>query len=138
KQKEMNRRSEGGGGGSCIAIRTTTTPSTSRFFYNTSSSDPTTSGGPTWMRKGIPCEERLRRLKNRTKVYFDPTRLEHQISFQHLIRKQGAKGAAWEYPFAVAGLNITFMLMKMLDLDANKPRTLVSAVFVHMLSGKNA
>ncbi|XP_035836499.1 ELMO domain-containing protein B isoform X2 [Helianthus annuus] len=182
----MNRRSEGGG--SCIAI------------------DPATSGGPTWIRKGLPCvcfkkkgnyaricvnEERLRRLKNRTKVYFDPTRLEHQealrvlwsstfpdqeldglisdqwkkmgwqgkdpstdfrgagfislenllffaktfsISFQHLIKKQGAKGPAWEYPFAVAGLNITFMLMKMLDLDANKPRTLVSAVFVHMLS----
>ncbi|XP_076894635.1 uncharacterized protein LOC143546988 [Bidens hawaiensis] len=206
----MNRRSEGG---SCIAaIRTTTTPSTSRFHHASSapssSSDPATSGGSTWMRKGLPCvcfkrkghyaricmnEERLRRLKNRTKVYFDSTLLEHQealrvlwsstfpyqeldglisdqwkkmgwqgkdpstdfrgagfislenllffaktfsISFQRLIRKQGAKGAAWEYPFAVAGLNITFMLMKMLDLDANKPRTLVSAVFVHILSGK--
>ena len=45
---------------------------------------------------------------------------ELQISFQHLIRKQGARGAAWEYPFAVAGLNITFMLVKMLDLDASK------------------
>ncbi|GKB94964.1 ELMO domain-containing protein C isoform X2 [Tanacetum coccineum] len=60
------------------------------------------------------------------------------ISFQHLIRKQGARGAAWEYPFAVAGLNITFMLVKMLDLDATKPRTLVSAVFVHLLSDFDA
>nr|XP_043611932.1 ELMO domain-containing protein A isoform X2 [Erigeron canadensis]XP_043611935.1 ELMO domain-containing protein A isoform X2 [Erigeron canadensis] len=136
-------------------------------------------------------EERLRRLKNRTKVYFDSTRLEHQealrvlwsstfpneelddlisdqwkkmgwqgkdpstdfrgagfislenllffaktfsLSFQCLIQKQGSMGAAWEYPFAVAGVNITFMLIKMLDLDATKPRTLVSAVFIHMLS----
>ncbi|PWA89929.1 ELMO domain-containing protein C [Artemisia annua] len=176
--------------------------------------DPATCCAHTWMRKGLPCvcfqkkgsyaricmnvtplqEERLTRLKNRTKVYFDSTRLEHQealsvlwsatfpdqkldgliseqwknmgwqgkdpstdfrgagfislenllffaktfsISFQHLIRKQGARGAAWEYPFAVAGLNITFMLVKMLDLDATKPRTLVSAVFVHLLSGKD-
>ncbi|KAK1419967.1 hypothetical protein QVD17_29432 [Tagetes erecta] len=204
----MNRRSEGGD--SCIAISTTTT-SISRFHHasvSSSCSDPATSGAHThtWMRKGLPCvcfknkghysricvnEERVRRLKNRTKVYFDPTLLEHQealrvlwsstfpdqkldglisdqwkkmgwqgkdpstdfrgagfislenllffaktfsISFQCLIRKQGLKDAAWEYPFAVAGLNITFMLMKMLDLDSNKPRTLVSAVFVHMLS----
>ncbi|KAD2393717.1 hypothetical protein E3N88_40694 [Mikania micrantha] len=185
----MNRRSEGG---SCIAIRTA--PSFSRFYHASvcSCSDPATSGGPTWMRKSLPCvcfkkkgnyaricvnEERIRRLKNRTKVYFDPTLLEHQealrvlwsstfpdqeldglisdqwkkmgwqgkdpstdfrgagfislenllffaktfsISFQRLMKKQGTKGAAWEYPFAVAGLNITFMLMKMLDLDASK------------------
>lgn len=204
----MNRRS---GGGSCIAIRTV--PSISSRFYHVSASfsDPATCGAPTWMRKGLPCvcfkgkgsyaricmnvtplqEERLRRLKNRTKIYFDANRLEHQealralwsstfpgqelhglisdqwkkmgwqgkdpstdfrgagfislenllffaktfsVSFQQLLRKQGARGAAWEYPFAVAGVNITFMLMKLLDLDATKPRTLVSAVFVHMLS----
>ncbi|KAJ9554529.1 hypothetical protein OSB04_018574 [Centaurea solstitialis] len=200
----MNRRS--GGGGSCIAIRTL--PSISSRFHHVSASisDPATCGAPTWMRKGLPCvcfkgkgsyaricmsEERLKRLKNRTKIYFDANRLEHQealralwsstfpgqelhglisdqwkkmgwqgkdpstdfrgagfislenllffaktysISFQQLLRKQGARGAAWEYPFAVAGVNITFMLMKLLDLDAAKPRTLVSAVFVHMLS----
>ncbi|KAA0034197.1 ELMO domain-containing protein A [Cucumis melo var. makuwa] len=39
-------------------------------------------------------------------------------SFQLLLRKQGGKPAAWEYPFAVAGVNITFMIMQMLDLDA--------------------
>lgn len=43
-----------------------------------------------------------------------------QISFQHLLKKQGGKRAAWEYPFAVAGVNITFMIMQMLDLDARK------------------
>ncbi|KAI4343383.1 hypothetical protein L6164_010738 [Bauhinia variegata] len=55
-------------------------------------------------------------------------------SFQRLLGKQGGKGAAWEYPFAVAGVNITFMIMQMLDLDASKPRTFVRAVFLQMLS----
>ena len=41
-----------------------------------------------------------------------------QTSFQRLLKKQGGKRAAWEYPFAVAGVNITFMNMQMLDLDA--------------------
>lgn len=43
-----------------------------------------------------------------------------QTSFQRLLRKQAGKRADWEYPFAVAGVNITFMLMQMLDLDAGK------------------
>ena len=56
------------------------------------------------------------------------------ISFQLLLKKQTGKRAAWEYPFAVAGVNITFMIMQMLDLDASKPRTFVRAVFLQMLS----
>ncbi|XP_030542079.1 ELMO domain-containing protein A isoform X3 [Rhodamnia argentea] len=56
------------------------------------------------------------------------------ISFQHLLEKQGGKRAAWEYPFAVAGVNITFMIMQMLDLDASKPRTFIRGVFLQMLS----
>ncbi|KAL5549211.1 hypothetical protein UlMin_004442 [Ulmus minor] len=55
-------------------------------------------------------------------------------SFQRLLKKQGGKRAAWEYPFAVAGVNITFMIMQMLDLDNLKPRTFVRAVFLQMLS----
>ncbi|KAH9772621.1 ELMO domain-containing protein [Citrus sinensis] len=55
-------------------------------------------------------------------------------SFQRLLRKQGGKRADWEYPFAVAGVNITFMLMQMLDLEATKPRTFVRSVFLQMLS----
>ncbi|THF99562.1 hypothetical protein TEA_001574 [Camellia sinensis var. sinensis] len=61
-------------------------------------------------------------------------------SFQCLLKKQGGKRAAWEYPFAVAGVNITFMIMQMLDLDAMiailaaKPRTFVRTVFLQMLS----
>ncbi|OWM89759.1 hypothetical protein CDL15_Pgr024507 [Punica granatum] len=55
-------------------------------------------------------------------------------SFERLLTKQGGKRAAWEYPFAVAGVNITFMIMQMLDLEATKPRTFVRAVFLQMLS----
>ncbi|BAT86611.1 hypothetical protein VIGAN_04428200 [Vigna angularis var. angularis] len=55
-------------------------------------------------------------------------------SFQRLLKRQGGKEAVWEYPFAVAGVNITFMIMQMLDLDATKPRTFVRAVFLQMLS----
>ncbi|RZS19217.1 hypothetical protein BHM03_00051588 [Ensete ventricosum] len=38
-------------------------------------------------------------------------------SFQRLLNKQCGKRATWEYPFAVAGVNITFMIMQMLDLQ---------------------
>ncbi|XP_073099319.1 uncharacterized protein [Elaeis guineensis] len=55
-------------------------------------------------------------------------------SFQRLLNKQGGKRATWEYPFAVAGVNITFMIMQMLDLQSTKPRTFVRAVFIQMLS----
>lgn len=43
-----------------------------------------------------------------------------QTSFQCLLRKKTGKRAVWEYPFAVAGVNVTFMIMQMLDLDASK------------------
>ncbi|KAK8605452.1 hypothetical protein V6N13_102232 [Hibiscus sabdariffa] len=55
-------------------------------------------------------------------------------SFQRLLKKQGGKRSAWEYPFAVAGVNITFMIMQMLDLDAMKPRTFIRSVFLQILS----
>lgn len=40
-----------------------------------------------------------------------------QKSFQQLLRKQVGNRSVWEYPFAVAGVNITFMLIQMLDLE---------------------
>ncbi|GAA0161054.1 scaffold/adaptor protein [Lithospermum erythrorhizon] len=55
-------------------------------------------------------------------------------SFQQLLKKQGGERSTWEYPFAVAGVNITFMIMQMLDLDAVKPRTFVRPAFIQMLS----
>lgn len=55
-------------------------------------------------------------------------------SFQDLLRKQVGNRSAWEYPFAVAGVNITFMLIQMLDLQIVKPRTMMGAVFLKLLS----
>ncbi|XP_022956718.1 ELMO domain-containing protein B isoform X2 [Cucurbita moschata] len=197
---------------SCAPIRSLS-PSSSSISRcaHTSSSDHVTCGTPTWIGKGITCicfkrkgtfericinltpvqEDRLRRLKQRMKVYFDGSRIDHQealralwyaaypdqelqalvsdqwkemgwqgrdpstdfrgagfislenllffaktfsTSFQCLLRKQGGKPAVWEYPFAVAGVNITFMLMQMLDLDVSKPRTFIRSVFLQMLS----
>uniref|UniRef100_A0A0E0K320 ELMO domain-containing protein n=1 Tax=Oryza punctata TaxID=4537 RepID=A0A0E0K320_ORYPU len=39
-------------------------------------------------------------------------------NFPELLRKQNGDRAIWEYPFAVAGVNITFMLIQMLDLQS--------------------
>lgn len=55
-------------------------------------------------------------------------------AFQDLLRKLEGDRAMWEYPFAVAGVNITFMLIQMLDLEAAKPRTLAGASFVKLLA----
>ncbi|KAH9623792.1 hypothetical protein KSS87_011607 [Heliosperma pusillum] len=67
-----------------------------------------------------------------------------QESFQDLLHKREGDRAMWEYPFAVAGVNITFMLIQMLDLEAGhanyyrsltvKPRTLVGAIFAKLLA----
>ncbi|KAL6652293.1 hypothetical protein ACP70R_011218 [Stipagrostis hirtigluma subsp. patula] len=57
----------------------------------------------------------------------------YQKSFQELLCKKNGDRALWEYPFAVAGVNITFMLIQMLDLQSVKPRSLVGAVFLNLL-----
>lgn len=43
-------------------------------------------------------------------------KLKLKASFQRLLFKQEGMRAAWEYPFAAAGINISFMLIQMLDL----------------------
>ncbi|RRT38832.1 hypothetical protein B296_00046743, partial [Ensete ventricosum] len=74
-------------------------------------------------------------------------------SFQDLLQKREGVRAVWEYPFAVAGVNITFMLIQMLDLQAGfqievlrhhclltilvtaaKPTSMMAAVFLKLLS----
>lgn len=47
-----------------------------------------------------------------------------QDSFQRLLHKQDGTRAEWEYPFAVAGINISFMLAQMLDLQAGNMNSL--------------
>ncbi|XP_074579119.1 uncharacterized protein LOC141835643 [Curcuma longa] len=58
----------------------------------------------------------------------------YPASFQDLLQKQNGERALWEYPFAVAGVNITFMLIQMLDLQLAKPRSFIAAVFLKLLS----
>lgn len=54
-------------------------------------------------------------------------------SFQMLLHKQAGIRAEWEYPFAVAGVNISFMLVQMLDLQSGIPSTGVGVRFLKLL-----
>lgn len=45
---------------------------------------------------------------------------KHRHLFQRLLLKNVGQRVAWEYPFAVAGLNLTFMLSEALDLGRAK------------------
>ncbi|XP_010457368.1 PREDICTED: ELMO domain-containing protein A isoform X1 [Camelina sativa] len=54
--------------------------------------------------------------------------------FRRLLFKQRGDRAKWEYPFAVAGINISFMLIQMLDLQNNaKPKCLPGMNFLKLL-----
>ncbi|XP_058218011.1 uncharacterized protein LOC131329010 isoform X2 [Rhododendron vialii] len=57
----------------------------------------------------------------------------YPASFHRLLFKKGGKRATWEYPFAVAGINVSFMLIQMLDLYSAKPRCLPGINFVRLL-----
>eukprot|EP00268_Persea_americana_P047660 TRINITY_DN4985_c0_g1_i3.p1 TRINITY_DN4985_c0_g1~~TRINITY_DN4985_c0_g1_i3.p1 ORF type:complete len:323 (-),score=70.91 TRINITY_DN4985_c0_g1_i3:315-1283(-) len=54
-------------------------------------------------------------------------------SFQRLLHKQDGKRAEWEYPFAVAGVNISFMLVQMLDLQSGSPTSVAGNRFLELL-----
>ncbi|CAN7052069.1 unnamed protein product [Brassica oleracea var. botrytis] len=54
-------------------------------------------------------------------------------SFHRLLHKQDGTRAEWEYPFAVAGINISFMLAQTLDLQSGKPSTLAGIRFLEFL-----
>ncbi|KAL8131319.1 uncharacterized protein LOC141710551 isoform X1 [Apium graveolens] len=53
--------------------------------------------------------------------------------FFRLLFKKGGKRAEWEYPFAVAGINVTFMLIQMLDMSTGKPKGRPATNFVRIL-----
>ncbi|XP_047943737.1 ELMO domain-containing protein C-like isoform X2 [Salvia hispanica] len=55
-------------------------------------------------------------------------------SFQNLLHKRDGVRSEWEYPFAVAGINISFMLVQMLDLQSGNPSKLAGQRFLQMLS----
>ncbi|MBA0610316.1 hypothetical protein Godav_011182, partial [Gossypium davidsonii] len=53
-------------------------------------------------------------------------------SFKDLLWKLEGDRSVWEYPFAVAGVNITFMLIQMLDLEAGYSKFLLLVVQVFL------
>ncbi|CDP14747.1 unnamed protein product [Coffea canephora] len=57
----------------------------------------------------------------------------YPASFHRLLFKQTGERAKWEYPFAVAGINVSFMLIQMLDLYSAKPKCLPGVNFIKML-----
>ncbi|MCO5560060.1 hypothetical protein L7F22_013666 [Adiantum nelumboides] len=58
---------------------------------------------------------------------------EYPRSFHKLLHKEEGCRATWEYPFAVAGINISFMLLQFLELRSAKPKTLSGRQFVKLL-----
>ncbi|OEL21191.1 hypothetical protein BAE44_0017791, partial [Dichanthelium oligosanthes] len=54
-------------------------------------------------------------------------------SFQMLLNKLQGQRSDWEYPFAVAGINISFMLIQMLDLQSTVPSSKSGIRFLELL-----
>ncbi|PVH61345.1 hypothetical protein PAHAL_3G015000 [Panicum hallii] len=54
-------------------------------------------------------------------------------SFHRLLHKAEGKRAEWEYPFAAGGVNISYMLVQMLDLQSGKISTKAGVHFVQLL-----
>ncbi|XP_047974638.1 ELMO domain-containing protein A-like [Salvia hispanica] len=57
----------------------------------------------------------------------------YPATFNRLLLKQAGERSEWEYPFAVAGINVSFMLIQMLDLHSEKPRCLPGFNFLTLL-----
>ncbi|KAL4587295.1 hypothetical protein LXL04_000163 [Taraxacum kok-saghyz] len=55
-------------------------------------------------------------------------------AFENLLNKNEGDRAEWEYPFAVAGINISFMLVQMLEIQSGKPTSLSGIRFLEFLS----
>lgn len=58
----------------------------------------------------------------------------YPVAFQDLLHKRVGNRSEWEYPFAVAGINISFMLVQMLDLQSGSPSTSVGLHFLELLA----
>lgn len=59
---------------------------------------------------------------------------EYPESFQRLLHKQDGNRAEWEYPFAVAGINISFMLVQMLGIQSGRPSSAPGIRFLELLN----
>ncbi|KAI3738061.1 hypothetical protein L2E82_28079 [Cichorium intybus] len=59
-------------------------------------------------------------------------------AFQNLVNKNEGNRAEWEYPFAVASINISFMLVQMLDIQSEKEVIVGVAVSSGTVGGGDA
>ncbi|KAF3338734.1 uncharacterized protein LOC144560682 [Carex rostrata] len=58
----------------------------------------------------------------------------YPASFKRILNKRDGTRATWEYPFAVAGVNVSFMLIQMLELKSVKAKSLPGMNFARLLS----
>uniref|UniRef100_A0ACD6ARV7 Uncharacterized protein n=2 Tax=Avena sativa TaxID=4498 RepID=A0ACD6ARV7_AVESA len=61
----------------------------------------------------------------------------YPASFQRLLLKSQGMRATWEYPFAVAGVNISHMLIQLLELNSARPKYLPGVNFIRMMSDED-
>uniref|UniRef100_A0A0E0GWY2 ELMO domain-containing protein n=1 Tax=Oryza nivara TaxID=4536 RepID=A0A0E0GWY2_ORYNI len=54
----------------------------------------------------------------------------YPASYQRLLLKKQGMRATWEYPFAVAGVNVSYMLIQLLELNAERPKSLPGINFI--------
>uniref|UniRef100_A0A6N2LMY0 ELMO domain-containing protein n=1 Tax=Salix viminalis TaxID=40686 RepID=A0A6N2LMY0_SALVM len=120
-----------GRGGSFVAVRRISQGLERGNNTCHSTSAEVVAGSAAWLGRGLSCVC-AQRGEYDARPSFDLTPV--QKSFQDLLQKREGDRSVWEYPFAVAGVNITFMLIQMLDLEAVKPRTLVGATFLKFLA----
>lgn len=57
-------------------------------------------------------------------------------SFHRLLHKLDGKRSEWEYPFAAAGVNLSFMLTQMLGLKSGPPMSRTGAQFLELLGAE--
>ncbi|KAJ6940128.1 ELMO domain-containing protein A-like isoform X4 [Populus alba x Populus x berolinensis] len=108
-------------GGSFVAVRRISQGLERGNNTCNSNSAEAVAGSSAWLGRGLSCVCAQRRESD-ARPSFDLTPV--QKSFQDLLQKREGDRSVWEYPFAVAGVNITFMLIQMLDLEAASCRVL--------------
>ncbi|XP_028548081.1 ELMO domain-containing protein A [Dendrobium catenatum] len=59
--------------------------------------------------------------------------MHYPESFQRILHKQDGKRSEFEYPFAAAGVNISFMLTQMLGLQPDSQTTIPGSHFLELL-----
>lgn len=62
-------------------------------------------------------------------TWFSTNTKNLKVAFSRVRLKQSGERSEWEYPFAVAGINVSFMLTQMLDLHSGVPNNWINIIF---------